>query len=70
MKKCIICNKLIEGALIVTFDDKHSAHLDCWTDKIPDATGAYSSATEKQTRKDKVQEIAKKLISDYKNQNK
>ena len=65
MNKCIICNKQIIGLPKVRLDETHECHFECWSNLLPQTLHAYSNKEEVEERRIKIEELAKKLITEY-----
>lgn len=59
MIKCIICNNVINSAMLAVLDEDHKAHLQCWCNLLPDMI----KLTEEE-RKDKLKELIKIFIDE------
>lgn len=71
MSKCIICGKeVIGGTNVVNLkNNKYSAHLDCFAEVIPNATGMNASKEDKLKRRQEIEKKVNELIKDYEKNN-
>jgi len=67
MKECIICRKeIFEAAGIVTLDETHACHINCFYELVPPTKSQMRITKEEDdSRTDKIEKLATELIKKY-----